>query len=174
MDNIYLDGTLSISRLDYPQLVQVTAWKGKESRLSKWLDAKIGTGLSSAARATSNEDCIVLSVGPNRWLIDCDGDTDLIAKFDDSLGTVLDLSSARTLFSLRGDNLAWLLNKGTAVDLSDTVSPDGSVIMTTIDHIGVMIHKIGQDAFDLYTFSSFGDAMEHWLSTASNDLNFES
>lgn len=174
MDSIFLDGRVSIQRVDFPQIVQLTAWKGQEANLSKWIAGKTGLNLPAPARATNGDELSLLSTGPNRWQCVGEGALNALTDFDQDLGTVLDLSSARSLFKLRGDNLAWLLNKGTAVNLDNDMCPDGSVIMTTIDHVGVTINKIAQDAYDLYVFSSFGETMEHWLSEASNDLEFES
>ena len=173
MNNVYLDGTLSIARVDFPEIVQLTSWKGKDQDLSKWVNTGIGLALPAATKTSSNEDISILSSGPNKWLISGEGAVNLLSSFDEALGTSVDLSSARTLFQLRGDNLTWLLNKGTAVNFDVDVTPDGSVVMTTIDHVGVLIHKIAEDAFDLYAFSSFGDTMEHWLSVSSNDMAFE-
>ncbi|MGB0844483.1 MAG: sarcosine oxidase subunit gamma [Alphaproteobacteria bacterium] len=172
MANVYLDGTLSIDREDYPELIQLTAWKGQEASLSKFVKAKLDIRLADAGNSSAYDDVTCMSIGPNRWLVAGEGVMELAEGFDESLGTYLDLSSARTLFRLRGDNLPWLLNKGTAVDFTKAV--DGACIMTTIDHVGVLLHKIAVDAYNLYVFSSFSDTIARWLHVSSADQRYES
>lgn len=80
------------------------------------------------------------------------------------IASVVDQSSAYSVFQITGNDAGRLLQKGLPVDLA-ALSP-GAVVVSTIAHLGVIVQFAAPGDYFLLTFRSFTGAMRHWLDTS--------
>jgi len=82
---------------------------------------------------------------------------------------VVDMSDARTILRLEGDNVREVLNKATSVDFTGSDMVEGAVRRLRYAEIAAMVHVISTDpdVVDLYVFRSYADyAWNYLLATA--------
>jgi sarcosine oxidase subunit gamma len=82
---------------------------------------------------------------------------------------ITDMSDARSIFRLEGDNVREVLNKGTSVDFTSGALGAGSVRRILFAQVAAMVHVVseGPDVMDLYVFRSYADhAWGYLLATA--------
>ena len=152
-------------------LVQIAVWPGKADALDRVL---LGGGWPIApapGRSEMADDgtSVALDAGPGRFLIEGAADLHerLLAAVSPELGTVTDLTHARVCLRLAGRRAAWILLKGTSIDLRDRAFPPGAVALTTIHAMGVVIRRVDADTFDVMPLRGFARAFAHWLVEAS-------
>jgi heterotetrameric sarcosine oxidase gamma subunit len=116
--------------------VQVKAPPDGEVRVA------LGTPFGRTTRSTSL-GALVVGSGPGEWLVlgppDAaarlrDALTELIAGVDE-FASVVDLTHGRALVRLRGADAAALLAKVCAVDLADSVTPDGAAFRSSVARV---------------------------------------
>jgi sarcosine oxidase subunit gamma len=131
-------------------LVQVTAWPGTAATVEHRI------ALLPATR---------LPVGPGRWLLASDQplDFDLPAE----LGTVTDLTDARVILHLAGEDVVHVLRQGVGFDLDPRRFGSGASAQTSIHGMPVLVHRRDLATFDLYVSSSFAASLEAWLREAA-------
>ncbi|MEM7567115.1 MAG: sarcosine oxidase subunit gamma family protein, partial [Pseudomonadota bacterium] len=126
--------------------------------------------LPSPARATRGGEAVAVDVAPGRALIVSER-PDLAATLEAALpsdiATTVDLGHARVRLRLSGDRAAWVLSKGVAIDLHADAFPVDAAAATQFDHIGVILHRSGEDVFDLYVYRGFAEALWHELGEAA-------
>lgn len=126
--------------------------------------------------ATFNTQQQIYALGAGRYLIESD-ETDLCGKFEKALsaeiGSVTDLSSARTVMTVSGPYASTVLAKGIAVDFHIDRFPIGKVAQTSAHHMPVMIVRVAMEEFRLFAFSSYAESTLHWLETAAFNHGFE-
>lgn len=129
--------------------------------------------LPSTAQSISGDDLVVLSNGPDMWLVQSlnrasDSTLDALREALEELdATVTDLSSARLIVRVSGQFARDFLKKGCPIDV-DTIQT-GDVVTTVIGHLGVTIHCQG-DEFFLYVLQSFGTHFWEWCGINSREF----
>ncbi len=116
----------------------------------------------------------LIGTGPGTWLARSEAPTaewaetlvDRLAGF----ASVTDVSSSYRVFRIAGRDAARLLQRGAFVDFSPPAFAPGSVAVTIIAHIGVIIRQIAPATYELGVFRSLGESFHHWLTTTSATL----
>jgi sarcosine oxidase subunit gamma len=134
----------------------------------------IGFALPVEPRSSRSEgDVTALWLSIDQWLITAPRSAiaSLHARLEAALDGVhsltVDMSDARTILRLEGNDVAEVLNKGTSVDFS--ALREGSVRRLRYAEIAALVHVIarGPDVMDLYVFRSYADhAWRHLTATA--------
>lgn len=107
-------------------------------------------------------------VAPGQWL--AFGETGSPAWADDlagqlaGLATVIDQSSAYTLFRISGADARRLVQKGLPVDLA-TLAP-GAVVVSAIAHVGVIVRVAAADSLQILVFRSYAATFRDWLAAS--------
>lgn len=83
----------------------------------------------------------------------------------------VDLSDARTVIRLEGDNVREVLMKGTSVDFTLPDLNAGSVRRMLFAEIAAMAHVVATEPYvvDLYVFRSFADYAWEWLEATAGE-----
>ena len=143
-------------------LVQVQAWPETVDKVEATVKALGG-------------DCVVMSTGPGRWLIEDDEDgleSGLRKKISTKLGAVTDLTHGRVVVTVEGQKTEWVLASGIALDFSLTAFPIGTTQLSHHHEIGLTIHRTAENRFDLYVFTSLARAFWQWLERASAEVGY--
>ncbi|WP_077490842.1 sarcosine oxidase subunit gamma [Sinomonas mesophila] len=85
-------------------------------------------------------------------------------------GGVVDLSANRTTFELTGPGARLVLEKGVSFDLHPRAFAVGQAIVTSLDHVPVLVWKTGEDAFRVLPRASFADHVGRWLIDAMREF----
>ena len=81
----------------------------------------------------------------------------------------VDMSDARTILRLEGNNAVEVLNKGTSADFTDL--KEGAVRRLRYAEIAALVHVVGRepDVMDLYVFRSYADYAWTYLTTTARE-----
>ena len=154
------DGAFSLRLVAGKRLHELAACPGAESALEKTI-AELTARLDDGSYA--------LNVGPSRyWLLETGQsivDAAVMASAGNGLA-ITDLSHSHTLFQLSGDRVREVLRKGLPIDLHPAVFPEGSMAVSAIEGIRVVLVRNGSQ-YDLLCPRSFTDSMRHWLLDAA-------
>lgn len=156
---------IAISEIAHCSINLVSGWAGEGyGEFERQLAANLGVVLPDNGRFVKAKGVCVAGFGQGRFL--------LLAKKMPLLdlgerGVVSDLSHARCGLSLSGERAEYVLNKGLAVDLGLAQCPVGSVLQSTIDHVGVWIFRRADQVFEIYVLTSFARSFEEWLNDAA-------
>ena len=86
---------------------------------------------------------------------------------------LLDLSDSQTILRLKGEAARSVLIKGIAVDLHTDAFPVQAIAHTMVEHAGVLLHRVGPEAFELYVPRSYSANMWHWLTVSAEEFGYE-
>ena len=86
---------------------------------------------------------------------------------------LLELTDSRTIFRIKGAAVRQVLAKGVAVDLHTSVFPVQAIAHTMVEHAGVLLHRVGPEAFELYVPRSYAANLWHWLTESSAEFGYE-
>jgi sarcosine oxidase subunit gamma len=136
----------------------------------------LGIGLPKTPRTSASvADLAVLWLSVDQWLITAGGSraTSLADALQEKLKgihcLIADMSDARAIIRLEGDNVREVLNKGTSVDFTTGEHVAGTVRRILYAQVAAMVHVVSEqpDVMDLYVFRSYADyAWRYLLATA--------
>jgi len=136
-----------LSELPNLSLIQVAAWPESFQEFSGQLMKICGI-----ENVPTNGQCIVsgenalMHVEPLKWW--CYGS---LASFEMSpeQGTFLDISHSRTHLRLSGASAGVCLNRLISIDLRSSACPVGSVVSTSLHHVGITLWH-SKEGFELF------------------------
>ena len=163
---------LQINEITGFGLVAVMARKGIGAE-------EVGRRLGLAAPATpswtGDAALALIGTGPGTWLARCDAPSpewaDGLAATLAGLASATDVSGSYRVFRINGPEATRLLRRGAFVDFAPPAFAPGSVAVTVIAHIGVIIRQIdATPSYELSVFRSLGESFHHWLTTTAATL----
>lgn len=157
-------------------LVQLSLFPGQQEKALAKLKKPGIAALPEDGSALFDTPLSSYSLGGGRYLLEstaADLEPKLQAAIAADIGSVTDLSSARTILTLTGPDVETVLSKGIAMDFDRQKFPNGMVAQTTAHHMPLMIVRSKADEFRLFAFSSYAQSTLHWLETACFDHGFE-
>ncbi|HYM99901.1 MAG TPA: sarcosine oxidase subunit gamma family protein [Aestuariivirgaceae bacterium] len=147
-----------------------------DDRFTAAVKEVLGLELPLAPRTSAKQgDVSVLWLSIDQWLITMARAeaSSLHLRLSNALAgvhsLVVDMSDARTILRLEGDNVREVLNKATSVDFTGSDMVQGAVRRLRYAEIAAMVHVISTDpdVVDLYVFRSYADyAWNYLLATA--------
>ncbi len=156
-------------------LVQVQAWPGTTGKVEAVLKQVLGLPVPKARLAHMKDETILMSTGPGRWLVDdeMEGLEEKLRKaLPSDLGALTGLTHARVVISVSGEKAEWVLSSGIAMDFHVNAFPGGGVQLGHHHEIGVTIHRLGANHFELYAFTSLAHGLWHWLTHAGAEVGY--
>ena len=125
-------------------------------------------------RPARRADLIIYWTAPNAWLLAGDADAIAMSLHDALAGrhaALVDVSDARTRFTIAGSAARRLLAKATSIDLAPSHFPPGDAALTRFADLTVLLHCVGDEPL----FHLFADrpATEHlwfWLLDAAREF----
>ncbi len=170
---------ITVQQLRDFSLYQLSHWPDQRQAFAAALQDCVDLAPDvTPGRATENGSRRLLPIGPDTyWLLAHDGedlDEALREQIEDGIGTVGDLGHARVGLRLSGPEVSAVLARGLAIDLHDRVFPAGSIAVSAIHGIDLVLHRHHEptDAFDLYVPRSYAGEFWHWLSDAAVEFGY--
>lgn len=87
-------------------------------------------------------------------------------------GSVVDLGHARHGVRIEGEKAAAVLNKAIAIDLDLAAFPAGALAQAPVHHIPVLIMRIDETRFDIFSPSSLARSFVEWLEDVSLEFGY--
>ncbi len=136
------------------------------------VESVLGFSLPTRPRTSESKGeitCLWMSI--DQWLIVCPRKqaADLQEKLKVQLGDIfsfaVDLSDARTILRLEGENVRETLMKGSSIDFTQPEYTAGCVRRMMFAEIAAMVHIVSDDpnVFDLMMFRSYAHHVWDWV-----------
>ncbi len=127
-------------------LVQVGFWRDSGAAVREALAADLGFAMpESLGSSTSHAELTAFMVAPDKFWITAPLAAGLHGRlskrFATAVAVVTELGHSRTVIRLSGPSVREVLAQLVAVDLDPKVFPLGSVAMTPIHHVAVLVHS---------------------------------
>ncbi len=167
---------LTISHRMCAGLVQITAWPKTMSAVESTIEKTTKLSLSGSNNSPSNDDYIVMPIGPGMHLIEANRtDTGELfqKKITPAKGAVTNLDHGRVVIRVTGSKATWVLAKGIAIDFSLEAFPVQTSRNTSHHDIGLTIRRVDETTFDLFVFTSLACSFWHWLDIAASETGYE-
>lgn len=159
------------------RLVQAAAFPATAAEFVCAVQTGIGVGLPDrVGRAVTSGGRTVMRIGPEHfWIISNDGE-DLMPRLQSivapAVGAATSLSHARTCIVIEGSAARDLLS-GIALDFNPVHFPRDCFALTALHHNPVLIHRSGENRYDLYALRTFGLSTWEWLTDAALPLGYD-
>ncbi|MDT8345179.1 MAG: hypothetical protein RQ752_12210 [Thermohalobaculum sp.] len=156
-----------LSERGIASLWQVAAWPDRLDAAGLAAAAAAGAGIAPGpGRSVTGTAATLMRVEPLKWWLLAGHDLPRPA-LDAGVGTVLDLSHARTAIRIEGARAVDLMARLLPVDLRPAAFPDGAVASSGLHHVGVtVLARAG--GFDLFVPQSFACSLfEHITAIAA-------
>ena len=144
-------------------LAEVAAWPGTEAAVADALEQLCGLRPDpTASCAVQSEKATILTLTPRRWWLVSD-DVGLMPALAAETGTCVALSHARVGLRFSGKATPTLLSCGMAVDLHPRAFPVDAVAQSGFAEVPAVLHRAGEDDYDLYLPRTFARHVLEWL-----------
>jgi heterotetrameric sarcosine oxidase gamma subunit len=168
---------VTLSEVRGRSIIQVAGWPDTFETVSTRLATAAGGAVPSAFGIASVADTVTaIWVGAERLWFTAD-DPALLKRFDgvatDEDAMLLDLSDSRTVLRLKGGAARSVLIKGIAVDLHTDAFPVQAIAHTMVEHVGVLLHRVGPEAFELFVPRSYSANIWYWLTESAEEFGYE-
>lgn len=160
-------------RLDEQQDVSVAWIAARRGVDAAIIGAAIGMPMPPARRWSVGAAMVMMANGPGIWLAQREGAPhhwcrDLESRLA-GLAGISDQTGAYRIFRLEGPAARPLLQRGINLDLDDTAFPAGSVAVTAIAHLDVILRCLATDtAYELAVYRSSAESFLRWHDAALN------
>lgn len=158
-------------------LVQIAAFGATVAELERAVRPLLGADLPArVGDAATVGDRRLLKTGPEQfWIITRDGE-DLAAQLQaavaPAIGAVTPLSHSRTCIFIEGPAARELLS-GIAIDFHPDVFRPNCFALTGLHHAPVLIHRSGENRYELYALRTFALSAWEWLIDAALPLGYD-
>jgi heterotetrameric sarcosine oxidase gamma subunit len=168
---------VTLSEVSGRTIVQVAGWPDTFDVVSKRFASSAAGIVPNAFGIASVADTVTaIWAGAERLWFTAD-DPALMKRFDgvatDENAMLLDLSDSRTVLRLKGGAARSVLIKGIAVDLHTDAFPVQAIAHTMVEHVGVLLHRVGPEAFELFVPRSYSANIWYWLTESAEEFGYE-
>lgn len=167
---------ITLERTTSMSLVQLSLFPGLEKKALTALKKQGIKAFPEAGHANLETKLPIYSLGAGRYLLESAA-TDLhgvlASAIPAEIGSVTDLSSARTVLTVSGSDVTTVLAKGIAIDFHAQSFPVGKVAQTNVHHMPIMLIRLETNQFRLFAFSTYAESTLQWLESACRDHGFE-
>jgi len=152
------------------ELLLLASHLGKQVAFAQELNPLLGSAPTPATHTEQRlTNSLLLQVAPGQhWCLTTDTTlANTLATRRFSAGSVTSLSHSRVRVVITGSGIPDLLSKGISVDLDPTQFVVGQFAQTALEHIGILLHRRGDDRYELYLPSTFARTLWEWLLDAA-------
>ncbi len=157
-------------------LVQVQSFPDSVDAVRAVLSEQLGDMLALEPAVSASDTLAIMPTGPGRYLLESthEGLEDQMrGALDPADAAVTGLTHGRCVISISGDMTTFVLASGIALDFSTVGFPVSEVKMSSHHEIGLTVHRLGEQHFELYAFTSLVGGLWHWLSHAAAEVGYE-
>ena len=153
-------------------LFQVNGLRSADSEVFQSLGV---SQLPTNNKSVIGDDVVMMWNGPGMVLLESEIQSseeigrEVRTLLESTDATVTDLSSARTIVRVSGNDVREFLKKGCPVNVDSLGTSD--VVSTLLGHNSVTIHCV-DTSFDIYILQSFGLDLWHWCQRNAREFGY--
>lgn len=163
MSEITTKSIMNFNRESFSSIVILKTWPDTLKKFKGKLQEFLGRTPPEIGKFAMNKNhyCACLSAG--HFIVFCKDDIlhELKGIFPLDICAITDVSHARDAFRLSGRKTTALLNKGLSIDI-DTLDIN-SALQSSIQAIGLILLKLNNQEFLVFTYSSFSKSFYEWV-----------
>ena len=148
------------------RITSVAPFRGTESALSDAMKAAWGVGFPAPGRTTSKGGVRAIWSGLDQALVLSDG----AAPDLSGLAATTDQSDGWAVLRLEGPAAEAVLARLTPHDLNGAIFKRGHTARTLIQHVNVVLARVGPEAFEMMCLRSFARSLIHDLHVAMKSV----
>lgn len=160
-------------------LVQVAAFASTAAELERVVSAALGVpslpdkiGKAGDAGARS-----IFRTGPEQFWVTAPLADNLASWLQEMvpapMGAVTSLSHSRTRIFIEGEPVREVLARSIPLDFHPSVFAVGQFALSGIHHTPVLVHRAGEQRFEIYAMRTFALSVWEWLSDAALPFGYE-
>jgi sarcosine oxidase subunit gamma len=162
---------------DWP-LVQIAAFASTLSELEQAVKPLLGIVLPTIIGEVVTDGARrLMKTGPEQFWIVGPAADDMAARLQaavaPTIGAVTTLSHSRTRIFVEGDAARELLAKGIPLDFHPEVFRVDQFALTGLHHTPVLLHRSGENRFEIYAMRTFALSVWEWLTDAALPFGYE-
>jgi len=159
------------------RLVQLAGFPQAMADVERAARSLLGVDLPArGGSVVTTEDRQLMKTGPETfWIVSPDSEdltTALRAIVGPGLGAVTPLSNSRTRIYIEGLEAAKVVSMGIALDFHRSTFRIGHFAMTGLHHTTVLVHRTGEERYELYVLRSFALWTWEWLTDAALQFGY--
>ena len=161
-----------------PRVTLISTWVRGEAKLFSTLKQALQVSLpQSTGKTVQCSLGLLMRTGPQELLLvgatDEDIQTTLRSHVGADVGSVTDLSHARCRIHVSGTKAQESLGKLFALDFRNSAFALNDIALTGHHHVPCTLHRLGDQSFDLYVFSTYAFGQLESLIDASREFGVE-
>ncbi|MEO5692499.1 MAG: sarcosine oxidase subunit gamma family protein [Usitatibacter sp.] len=171
-----MDEPISIVERTGLAMVQVSTWPDSDAAARSCIAGVVGLELPPGANtAAMDGPNRILWLGPHRWLVvaplapDRDLAAELAAGLPPAIAAVVDVGAGRQVLQVSGSRTRDLLAKELPIDLHPSAFPVGHCVQGSMAHVGVLIHALAANTFDIFVYRAFARHLREMLEDAATE-----
>lgn len=160
-------------------LVQVAGFAGTIGELERSVSAALGVSELPAKIGMAGEAGArrIFCTGPEQFWVTAPSADNLAARLQEvvpaAMGAVTALSHSRTRIFIEGAPVREVLVRSMPLDFHPAAFVVGQFALTGIHHTPVMVHRAGENRFEIYAMRSFALSIWEWLTDAALAFGYE-
>ncbi|MCF8147258.1 MAG: hypothetical protein K9J50_01760 [Sulfuritalea sp.] len=161
-----------------PSVTLISTWVRGEAKLASTLKQALQVAIpQSTGKTVSCSLGLLMRTGPQELMLigtrDEDIQTALRAHIVADVGSVTDLSQARCRIHVSGAKAQEALGKLFALDFRQAAFALNDIALTGHHHVPCTVHRLGDQSFDLYVFSTYAFGQLESLIDASREFGVD-
>lgn len=160
-------------------LAQVAAFASTAAELERVVSAALGVaslpdkaGMVGEAGARR-----IFRTGPEQFWITAPSPDNLTSRLQEvvpaTMGAVTSLSHSRTRIFIEGEPAREVLARSIPLDFHPAAFVIGQFALTGIHHTPVLVHRSGEQRYEIYAMRTFALSVWEWLSDAALPFGYE-
>lgn len=159
--------------------LRVAAWADSAPVVRAALADALGAAAPASARlaAVSPSGNVIAAPAPDAWLViladrrGVDLAADLGARLGPADAAISEQDDGLVALRLAGPKARDVLAKGSRIDLHPDAFPPGTVAQSPMHRIGALLHRAGEDVYDVYVARSYARSLCDALVDAAREFH---
>jgi heterotetrameric sarcosine oxidase gamma subunit len=160
-------------------LVQVAGFAATASELENVVGAALGVPPLPPTIGTVGEagGRRIFRTGPEQFWVTAPAADNLATRLQEvvpaTMGAVTSLSHSRTRIFIEGEPAREVLARSIPLDFHPSAFVIGQFALTGIHHTPVLVHRTGEQRYEIYAMRTFARSVWEWLTDAALPFGYE-
>jgi heterotetrameric sarcosine oxidase gamma subunit len=160
-------------------LVQVAGFAATASEMEKVVGAALGVPSLPSTIGKVGEAGVwrIFRTGPEQFWVTAPVADSLATRLQEvvpaTMGAVTSLSHSRTRIFIEGEPAREVLARSIPLDFHPSAFVIGQFALTGIHHTPVLVHRSGEQRYEIYAMRTFARSVWEWLTDAALPFGYE-
>jgi sarcosine oxidase subunit gamma len=160
-------------------LVQVAAFPATAAELERVVSAALGVASLPSTNGKTGEAGArrIFRTGPEQFWVTAPAADNLATRLQEvvpaTMGAVTPLSHSRTRIFIEGEPAREVLARSIPLDFHPSAFTIGQFALTGIHHTPVLVHRSGEQRYEIYAMRTFALSVWEWLTDAALPFGYD-